>query len=105
MEGTTERVPIRTPQDVVLVRQPEGLRLHRLVLRLPVPRWPRAWRSQADRAVTWDAPVGRTEVLATVVGLEGAEGRPPRARLTAAVSLLRALWRSLLVRTTPGLAR
>jgi hypothetical protein len=55
--------------DVVLVRQSEGLRLHRLVWGPPLA-WAGAWRTQADRGPIWDPHVGPEDVLATVVAVE-----------------------------------
>jgi hypothetical protein len=57
--------------DVVLVRQAEGLRLHRLVWGPPLTRGG-AWRTQADRGPIWDPRVRAEDVLATVVAVERA---------------------------------
>lgn len=57
--------------DVVLVRQHEGLRLHRLVWGPPLAR-AGAWRTQADRGPIWDPRVRSEDVLATVVAVERA---------------------------------
>ena len=57
--------------DVVLVRQPEGLRLHRLVWGPPLAR-AGAWRTQADRGPIWDPRIRAADVLATVVAVDRA---------------------------------
>jgi hypothetical protein len=78
--------------DVVLVRQREGLRLHRLVWPLRGPRG--VWRTKGDRAPRLDAPVGPEQALGTVVGVDGPGGRrrPARSRTRALLSLAAALW-------------
>lgn len=79
--------------DAVIVRLPEGLRLHRLVW---APAHGRGWRTMADRARTTDPAVPREAVLATAVAVEGPDRRPLRpVRGLAARLLLRALGRRL----------
>jgi hypothetical protein len=75
--------------DVVLARQGEGLVLHRLVW---APWGARAWRTQADRAPSFDGRLRREDVLGTVLAVEGRR-ESPRRRWRACVSLLRALLR------------
>jgi hypothetical protein len=79
--------------DVVLVRQPEGLRLHRLVWGPPLAR-AGAWRTQADRGPIWDPRVCPEDVLATVVAVER-EGRLDQ--VGGFGTGLRLLWRGLRV--------
>jgi hypothetical protein len=56
--------------DVVLVKTPAGLRLHRVV-------WAgRVWRTKGDRAPFWDGPVSAGEILAVAP-----ENRHPLAAL------------------------
>ena len=92
-----ERVRLASPArrsprfgDVVLVRQPEGLRLHRLVWGPPLPG--RSWRTQADRGPLWDAAVGPGDVLGTVVDVVRPSG--PR-RVGSGFTSLRSLFRGL----------
>jgi hypothetical protein len=74
--------------DVVLARNADGLRLHRLVW---APRRSgRSWRTQADVAPLFDRRVSRSDVLATVLLVEGRKGSPRRVT-RAAASLLRSL--------------
>jgi hypothetical protein len=92
--GEGERVRLRSSEscpprfgDVVLTRQPQGLRLHRLV-----------WavgdrvRTQADNGAL-DPALRRLDILATVVGVEGrARPRDPaRAAFSLLISLARAI--------------
>jgi hypothetical protein len=97
-----EIVPVRARRprlgEIVLVRHPRGLRLHRLV-----PGPPRGWsllRTKADRAAYWDPPVPREAVLGVVVRAEpardGASLLKRLRRVTA--SLLRTLRRRRLRR-------
>jgi Uncharacterised nucleotidyltransferase len=65
--------------DVVLLRHPAGLRLHRLIWRPPGLRW----RTKGDRAVFCDPALARADLLATVVASE-----PPRGTVRSA-------WRAL----------
>jgi hypothetical protein len=76
--------------DVVLSRQPDGLRLHRLVW---APCFGR-WRTQADRAGSADPALTRDEVLARVVSVVG--GRSPACRRRLALRALCARARRLL---------
>lgn len=77
--------------DVVLARQREGLRLHRLVFGPPLaPRGVR-WRTKADRGLLLDPPLGAEDVLASIVEVEGRPGARPRRTLHALVSLVRAV--------------
>lgn len=73
--------------DVVLVRQPEGLRLHRLVWGPPLARFG-AWRTQADRGRLWDTRVRREDVIATVVGVERGGRTQPVGGLASGLRLL-----------------
>jgi hypothetical protein len=70
--------------DVVLVRQPGGLHLHRLVWGPPVasPRGP--WRTMADRGRQLDPAIGPDDVLGVVTQIEG-RGAPRRAGRAAAL--------------------
>jgi hypothetical protein len=66
--------PVRRPPrlgDVVLVRLPAGLRLHRLVWGPPLaPRGTR-WRTKGDHSPFWDPALDPRLVLGTVWGEEG----------------------------------
>lgn len=62
--------------DVVLVRLPAGLRLHRLIWGPPLAL-SGSWRTAADAAALPDPPLEREAVLATALALEGAGRRPP----------------------------
>ncbi len=82
----------RTPPrfgDVVLLRHPAGLRLHRLVWRPPFLRW----RTKADRSPFCDPPLRREDLLATVV-----DSSPGRARARSSWSALKSLTAALAVR-------
>jgi hypothetical protein len=59
---------LRPPRigDIVLVRLPAGLRLHRLVWGPPLA--PGSWRTKGDRAHPFDPPLLPVAILATVVG-------------------------------------
>ena len=77
--------------DVVLSRQKQGLRLHRLVFGPPFAP-PRArWRTKADRGLLLDPPLRAEDVLASIVGVEGRPGARPRRTLLALASLVRAV--------------
>jgi putative nucleotidyltransferase-like protein len=66
--------------DVVLARQKEGLRLHRLVWGPPLARPGSPWRTKADRGLRLDPPLAAVDVLASVAAVEGrAKARPRRA--------------------------
>ena len=69
--------------DIVLVRHPEGLRLHRLVWRWPFSR---TWLTKGDRAVLCDPRRTAGDVLGTVIALE-----ERGARRRAFVSLVQGL--------------
>ena len=81
--------------DVVLVRLPAGLRLHRLIWGPPLA-WGR-WRTKGDRTPSWDPAVAPAQVLASV--READRGPAPvRAALgslaRALAAWLRSAWRS-----------
>jgi hypothetical protein len=80
---TVVLAPVRTAPprfgDVVLLRHPAGLRLHRLIWRPPGLRW----RTKGDRAPFCDPALLRADLLATVVSSE-----PPRGAVRSA-------WRAL----------
>ena len=84
--GDSIVVDPRSPRfgEVVLVRLPAGLRLHRLVWR----PWRGRWRTKADRSATWDPSVERAAVLGTV---ESSETLGHRYH-TAFFSLLGGFW-------------
>jgi len=75
--------------DVVLARQKEGLRLHRLVFGPPLAPPGLRWRTKADRGRLLDPPLGADDVLASIVGVEGRPGARPRRPLHALFSLVR----------------
>lgn len=77
--------------DVVLARQTDGLRLHRLVWGPPLvpPGWP--WRTKADRGLLLDPPLAAEDVLAWVETIEGRPRARPRRTAQALVSLAFAL--------------
>jgi putative nucleotidyltransferase-like protein len=73
--------------DVVLARQREGLRLHRLVWGSPLA-WPgSSWRTKADRGLRLDPPLAAADVLASVAGVEGRPKARPRRAARALLSL------------------
>lgn len=80
---TVVLAPVRTSPprfgDVVLLRHPAGLRLHRLIWNPPGLRW----RTKGDRAAFCDPALARADLLATVVASE-----PPRGAVRSA-------WRAL----------
>ena len=77
--------------DVVLSRQKQGLRLHRLVFGPPLaPRGAR-WRTKADRGRLLDPPLVAGDVLASIVSVEGRPEARPRRTLLALASLVRAV--------------
>ncbi len=57
---------LRPPRlgDIVLVRTKDGVRLHRVVWKLPFRR---SLRTKGDQAARWDPPVEPCDVMATVV--------------------------------------
>jgi hypothetical protein len=77
--------------DVVLARQKEGLRLHRLVWGPPVARRGASWRTKADRGLLLDPPLAPDAVLASVEAVEARPGARPRRPGQALVSLVRAI--------------
>jgi hypothetical protein len=94
MAGEAVRVARDAPPrfgDVVLVRLPDGLRLHRVVW----PPWPNGagLRTQADRNAALDPRPRPRGVLGVVVGVEGDERRRVRRPVVALRSLARALLR------------
>jgi hypothetical protein len=86
--GATRRRP--RVGDVVLARQAQGLRLHRLVWGPPFARGS-AWRTKADRGRLLDPPLAADAVLASVEALEARPGARPRSALRAFVSLARGI--------------
>jgi hypothetical protein len=83
--------------DVVLVRVPEGLRLHRLVFAPPRAVPGLRYRTQADRGGLWDPAVEPGAVLATVLGVKrtGSDTFHPTFDPGRA---LRSLWRAIYLR-------
>jgi len=77
--------------DVVLSRQKQGLRLHRLVFGPPLAPWGARWRTKADRGLLLDPPLVAEDVLASIVSVEGRPGARPRRTLRALVSLTRGI--------------
>lgn len=77
--------------DVVLARQREGLRLHRLVFGPPVAPPGARWRTRADRGLLLDPPLAAGDVLATIVSVEGRPAARPRRTLRALASLAGAI--------------
>ena len=77
--------------DVVLARQKDGLRLHRLVWGPPLapPGWP--WRTKADRGLLLDPPLAAEDVLAWVETIEDRPRAHPRRAARALLSLAGAL--------------
>jgi hypothetical protein len=73
--------------DVVLARQKDGLRLHRLVWGPPLAGAASPWRTKADRGRRLDAPLGADDVLASVAAVEGRPGARPRRAGRALLSL------------------
>jgi hypothetical protein len=82
--------------DVVLMRQPAGLRLHRLIWGPPLaPRF-LSWRTKADCADVWDPKCSHGDILGTVIAIEGIpQGDLGTDSLSALRSLGRALWTRL----------
>jgi hypothetical protein len=77
--------------DVVLSRQKQGLRLHRLVFGPPIAPPGARWRTRADRGLLLDPPLRAEDVLASIVGVEGRPDARPRRPLLALASLVRAV--------------
>ena len=73
--------------DVVLARQKEGLRLHRLVWGPPLARPGSVWRTKADRGRRLDPPLQKDDVLASVDAVEGRPRSRPRRAGRALLSL------------------
>jgi hypothetical protein len=73
--------------DVVLTRQKEGLRLHRLVWGPPLARPGSPWRTKADRGRRLDPPLAGADVLASVAAVEGRPKARPRRAARALLSL------------------
>ncbi|MET0553398.1 MAG: nucleotidyltransferase family protein [Vicinamibacteria bacterium] len=80
--------------DVVLLRHPAGLRLHRLIWSPPGLRW----RTKGDRAVFCDPSLGRADLLATVIAADPRRGAV-RSASRALVSLASAVGTRLRVRS------
>jgi hypothetical protein len=78
--------------DVVLLRHPAGLRLHRLIWSPPGLRW----RTKGDRAGFCDPALSRADLLATVVATD-----PPRGPVRSAPRALRSLLAALRTRLHP----
>jgi hypothetical protein len=83
---TVVLAPARTTRprfgDVVLLRHPAGLRLHRLIWSPPGLRW----RTKGDRAVFCDPSLARADLLATVIAAD-----PPRESVRSPRRALRSL--------------
>jgi len=73
--------------DVVLSRQRDGLRLHRLVWGPPLARPGSPWRTKADRGLRLDPPLAAADVLASVASVEGRPSARPRRAARALRSL------------------
>jgi hypothetical protein len=82
----------RTPRwgDIVLVRQPDGMRLHRLVWRWPSAFGNARWLTKADRSAEWDPPADPRSILGTMIQIEAPAGTPPR-RTARAIATLESL--------------
>jgi hypothetical protein len=74
--------------DVVLARQKDGLRLHRLVWGPPLARSDTSWRTRADRGRCLDPPIAAADVLASVDAVEGRPGARSRRTSRALLSLV-----------------
>lgn len=72
--------------DVVLLRHPAGLRLHRVIWSPPGLRW----RTKGDRAVFCDPSLAPADLLATVI-----EADPPREAVRSPGRALRSLARAV----------
>src|SRR5262245_57266994 len=72
-EGSRVLLDGRRPRmgDVVLVRQPRGLVLHRLIWGPPFA-WGGTWRTKADRSTRWDGRFVPSRWIATVQEPPGA---------------------------------
>jgi len=98
---------VRPPRfgDIVLVRQPNGLRLHRLVWRPVFVKSGPRWRTMADRAVAWDSRVSSDDLIATVIAVEGGCPRRVSPRRLKALRLLAGalfsrVWRAVVRRVS-----
>lgn len=98
--------------DIVLVRAPAGLRLHRLVWGPPFTGPTNRVRTKGDHSLAFDPPLHPSDVLGVVIGVEGggsARGTFWRARTFR--SLIAGLWSASrvrlrwLVRTDPALRK
>jgi hypothetical protein len=96
-----ERRPPRVG-DVVLARQKEGLRLHRLVWGPPLAPAGSAWRTRADRGSLLDPALAAGDVLASVEAVESRPGEPARRRVRALASLAGAVFARLRLGARPG---
>jgi hypothetical protein len=74
--------------DVVLARQKDGLRLHRLVFGPPIAPPGSYWRTRADRGGLLDPPLAAADVLASIVSVEGQPRSRPRRVSRALASLV-----------------
>jgi hypothetical protein len=88
--------------DVVLARQREGLRLHRLVWGPPLAPAGSAWRTRADRGSLFDPALAAVDVLASVEAVESRPGEPARRRARALASLAGAVFARLRLGARPG---
>lgn len=80
--------------DVVLLRHPSGLRLHRVVWAPPGAR--ARWRTKGDRAAFCDPALVPADLLATVVASD-----PPRGRVRSSGRALRSLLAAVGTRLHP----
>jgi hypothetical protein len=77
--------------DIVLARQKDGLRLHRLVWGPPLAGANGGWRTRADRGLLLDPPLAAADVLASVDVVEDRPGARARRTGRAFLSLAAAL--------------
>ncbi len=84
-----ERRPARLG-DIVLVRTKHGLRLHRVVWKLPFGDG--AMRTKGDRATGWDPPVAPGDVLGVVASSDAAADPASRRLWWTFRSLAVLLW-------------
>ena len=84
---------LRPPRvgDIVLARQKDGLRLHRLVWGPPLAASGGVWRTKADRGLLLDPPLAAKDVLASVDVVEDRPGARSRRPGRALLSLARGL--------------
>ena len=64
--------------DVVLVRHPHGLKLHRVFWGPPLAPATSFWRTRGDQSAGWDPWVKTDSILGTVVSISGAPGQRVR---------------------------